>query len=169
MARKIPEGEFRNKEKTKKKLIAAVGEVLHSQGHTKLGINNIANTAGVSKRLIYRYFGTVENLVKTYVREQDYWLNFTDDPNDLFSKNQPNDGRVIANLLIENLFDHLEANPETLSILRWEICEKSKLMREICRSREALGSQLFKMGDSVFNGTGIDIRAVYAAILAGTY
>ena len=46
----------KNKELTKRKLFAAVGEILKSEGYNGLGVNRVAKQAGVNKKLIYRYF-----------------------------------------------------------------------------------------------------------------
>ncbi len=63
MARKITDGDIRNKERTKLKLIDAVAEIIQTEGYTKLGINHIARMAGVHKKSVYRYFGSVSNLI----------------------------------------------------------------------------------------------------------
>ena len=44
---------IRNKEKTKQKLINAVGKLLRKEGFHAIKINRIAETAGVGKQLIY--------------------------------------------------------------------------------------------------------------------
>jgi AcrR family transcriptional regulator len=49
--------QIKNKELTKRKLIDAVGEVFPKEGHTGLGVNKVAKQAGVTKKLIYDYFG----------------------------------------------------------------------------------------------------------------
>ncbi len=47
----------RSKETTRLRLISAVGTLLARQGFNALGINAVAEEAGVDKVLIYRYFG----------------------------------------------------------------------------------------------------------------
>ena len=69
--------EPKNRKLTERKLIDAVGDIIRSTGYTGLGVNAIAKNAGVSKKLIYRYFGTVDSLIETYLVERDYWVTFS--------------------------------------------------------------------------------------------
>ena len=169
MARKIPNGEFRNKERTKLKLINAVGEIIRTEGYTKLGVNNIAKKAEVSKKLIYRYFETADNLIETYVRDKDYWMSFNNEGKEFVEQHKYDNDKDFAFVTLENLFQHLISNPETQKILLWEISEKSDLMSEISSKREELGSQLFTVIDPSFENTDVDIRAVCALLLGGIY
>lgn len=169
MARKIPEGEFRNKERTKLKLIHAVGEIIRTEGYTKLGVNRIADTAGVSKKLIYRYFGTADNLIETYIKSKDYWMVFRESIGELADRPGDDYGRGFMSTILQNLYEHLSDAPEAQKIILWEISEKSRLMREISDAREELGSELFAMIDPLFEKTNIDIRAILALLLGGVY
>ncbi|OYX95246.1 MAG: hypothetical protein B7Y76_09920, partial [Sphingobacteriia bacterium 35-40-5] len=65
---------IKDKELTKRKLINAVGEIIRTEGYTGLGVNKIARQAQVDKKLIYRYFITVDRLIEEYVLEKDYWM-----------------------------------------------------------------------------------------------
>ncbi len=169
MERKIVDGEIRNKERTKQKLLDAVGEILRTEGHAKLGVNNIANRAGVSKKLIYRYFEDVDNLVETYVKQKDYWLALNDGMSGLIESNSHDFGKELAGSFLENLFMHLEHLPETQKVILWEISEKSKIMKDISEVRETMGNELFKMTDPYFEGSDVDLRAAYAIMLGGIY
>ncbi|WP_236974163.1 TetR/AcrR family transcriptional regulator [Membranihabitans maritimus] len=171
MARKIPKGEFRNKERTKLKLINAVGEVIRTQGYTKLGVNNIAKTAGVSKKLIYRYFGSADDLVATYVRSRDYWTAFSSHlSKELAEQHQHDHGKDFLTNVFKNLFEDMSEDSETQKIILWEISEKSKLMSEISEDREKFGGgEIFAITDPFFAGTDVDIRAICGLLLGGTY
>ena len=71
MARKTYQGEKNDKSRTMTKLIQAVGAVLEKKGYTGLSIANIASTAGVDRKLISVYFGSVDNLIETYIKGKD--------------------------------------------------------------------------------------------------
>ena len=43
------------------------------QGFRGIGINVVARRAGVSKELIYRYFGSMDNLIRQLMIREDYW------------------------------------------------------------------------------------------------
>ncbi len=62
----------RDRERTKGKILKAVGEVIEKYGTEKVGVNLIAREAGVNKVLIYRYFGGVDGLMEQYVKTGQY-------------------------------------------------------------------------------------------------
>ena len=62
MAGKSTTGE-RDREATEKRLLDTIGKMIAEDGFEKIGINAIATQSGVSKILIYRYFGSVEGLM----------------------------------------------------------------------------------------------------------
>ncbi|QNK61930.1 TetR/AcrR family transcriptional regulator [Pedobacter sp. PAMC26386] len=66
---------MKNKENTKRKLLDAVGVILKKDGFSGLGVNKVAKLAGVSKILIYRYFGDFSKMVRFYVTENNFWTN----------------------------------------------------------------------------------------------
>lgn len=57
-------------------MVETIGEMIREGGFEKIGVNAVAERAGVSKILIYRYFGSVDGLVAAYVRQHDFWINF---------------------------------------------------------------------------------------------
>src|SRR6516165_8161538 len=59
----------RDREETRKKILAAMGNLLARKGSRGLGINAIAREAGVDKVLIYRYFGGLPDLYRAFALE----------------------------------------------------------------------------------------------------
>ena len=66
---------MKSREQTESKILEAVASIVESDGFEKLGINTIALKANVSKMLIYRYFGGLEELVARFIMQKDYWAN----------------------------------------------------------------------------------------------
>ena len=66
---------IRNKEQTKQSLLDAVDSLVEESGYEALGINAVAAKAGVSKMLIYRYFGSLEGLIAAYIIQYAYNWN----------------------------------------------------------------------------------------------
>ena len=66
----------KDRETTEKRLLTAVGEIVEESGLESLGINAVAQRAGVSKMLIYRYFGSLEDLIAQYIIQRDKELMF---------------------------------------------------------------------------------------------
>ena len=66
----------KDKEKTKQRLIEAVGSLLRSKGFQQVRVNEVAAEAQVSKILIYRYFGDLDGLIDAYIRQKDFWISY---------------------------------------------------------------------------------------------
>ena len=73
MIRKKVQGPIRDKEKTKLRMLNAVGKILKSKGYQGLQVTKIATAAGVDKKLIYDYYGSVDKLINEYLKQRDYW------------------------------------------------------------------------------------------------
>jgi len=61
---------------TEKRLLDTIGKMIAERGFKKIGINAVSAQSGVSKVLIYRYFGSIEGLIIAYIRQYDFWINF---------------------------------------------------------------------------------------------
>ncbi|AMQ01263.1 Regulatory protein TetR [Pedobacter cryoconitis] len=162
--------EPKNRKLTERKLIDAVGEIIRSTGYTGLGVNAIAKSAGVSKKLIYRYFGTVDALIETYLIERDYWVTFSKKVSDAaVASNKKQTMIEFSSSIFENQFDFFFNEDEMQRIILWEISEKSNILNELSRKREAMGEELLKLTDPYFKDSDINFRAVSAIIICGIY
>ena len=61
---------MKNREQTESRILEAVASIVESEGFEKLGINTIASKANVSKMLIYRYFGGLEELIAQFIMQK---------------------------------------------------------------------------------------------------
>ncbi|WP_457133483.1 TetR/AcrR family transcriptional regulator [Mucilaginibacter sp. UYNi724] len=169
MARKTYQGVSNDRERSVQKLINAVGVIIKSKGYTGLSATNIANAAGLSRRLITLYFGTVDNLIETYVRGKDYWLAASGDAVGLIKDNKGENTRQILDSLLQNQMDYFFSNEEMRKIILWQISESTEIMREVCEEREQLSKSFFALSDKELEGKDIDLRAVSALLVAGIY
>lgn len=167
--RKTYKGEKNNKEKTMAKLLAAVGIVLETKGYTGLTPTNIAKTATVDRKLIKLYFGSVENLIETYIRTKDYWLTATDDSSTKLQDISYNSTKDILEKLLLDQLDNFLVNTEMQKAVTWQISEKSNIMSEITRKREEISKLFFAKADEELQPTDTDIRAISSLLLAGIY
>jgi len=62
---------MKDRELTERKILDAVGSIIASDGFESVGINVVAQRAGVSKMLIYRYFGGLNGLLSKYLLQKD--------------------------------------------------------------------------------------------------
>ncbi|RYZ48137.1 MAG: TetR/AcrR family transcriptional regulator, partial [Sphingobacteriales bacterium] len=60
-------GSARNREETMRRLVDAVGAIIKEKSYKGLGLNAVARRADVSKVLIHRYFGGLDQLVEAWV------------------------------------------------------------------------------------------------------
>ncbi|PJJ79248.1 TetR/AcrR family transcriptional regulator [Mucilaginibacter auburnensis] len=132
----------KDKAQTKGKLIAAVGQLLATEGPAALGINRIARQAGVNKKLIYRYFGGKDRLIESYITENDYWLIQAQAITDLQQPSQTELQQQLTELL-QNQFRYFLSHPNMQDLILWELNTKS-LMKSIHIAREHVGQALFE-------------------------
>lgn len=167
MTKKVYKGETNDKERSKQKLINAVGEVLKTKGYAGLTATNISKMAGLSRRLITIYFDSVDDLIETYVRNKDYWSEATGNINSIIEKKESPKAKEIIEYLLQNQLDYFYNSTEMQKLILWEISEKSKIMYEVCEDREKLGSKIFEIADKEFLDK--DMRAISGLLVAGIY
>ena len=63
----------RDRERTKARIIDAVSGLLTRSGFRAVGVNAVAEAAGVDKVLIYRYFGGLAGLLSAVADEPSLW------------------------------------------------------------------------------------------------
>lgn len=168
MNKKPYQGQVNDKERSKQKLIEAVGAVIREKGYTGLTATNISRAAGLDRRLITLYFGSVNTLIETYVRGNDYWIG-TFDANKISEAHQAGCTREMLNNLLQNQLDYFLKDEEMQKIILWQISQSTKLMKEVSEEREKVGHHFFALADQELKGKDIDLRAVTALLVAGIY
>lgn len=126
----------RDRESTEKRLLETLGEIVREQGFEKIGVNAVAARSGVSKILIYRYFGSVEGLMAAYIRQNDFWINFIPDI----------PGREQLPAFLKEMFHgqiaRLRSNPTLKRLYRWELSSDNELTARLREQRENTGTEL---------------------------
>lgn len=158
---------LRNKERSKQQLLDAVDTLLVSKGFTALKVNDIAATAGLDKKLIYRYFGSKDNLVDEYIRSLDFWSNVKkDDTRHDFSDG----GREFTKQMLAEQFDYTADSKAFQKILLWGLYESRKSLKRVADDRESNGEILLtNITDPFFGGKASLYRAVTAILISGIY
>ncbi|WP_316738445.1 TetR/AcrR family transcriptional regulator [Pedobacter aquatilis] len=157
----------RNKLKTKEDFKDAVSRMLRTKGFPYIKNNKIAKEIEKDKRLLSHHFDGVNGLVKDFIKDKDYWSK-------LFENfNQPNLGSLeLKDLFISMMQENFEIfgrDEEMQSIIRWQISEENKVLKEISDQREEAGAKLMALTDPIFKGTGINFQCLMAIILGGSY
>lgn len=167
MQKKVTKPRERNKDKSKQQLLNAVGRLLRTKGYTALKVNDIAATAGLDKKLIYKYFGGTDQLVDAYVRSQDFWSNIS-------SSDMPaciiDGGLALSKQMLTEQFDHVAQHKELQKILLWGLAEKRRSLKKLADDREASGEVLFShITDPFFGTDATSYRAIMAILVSGIY
>lgn len=167
MSRKTVSGPIRDKDRTKEKLISAVGKLITTKGFHELRVTTIASTAGVDKKLIYEYYGSVENLVTAYLRNEDYGSNLRKMDLDVDLSDH---GKLRSKLLIEKMYEEVTNNKELQKIIVWELYAYNEILRNLVDEREKLGEQVVKeIMEPYFEENHKKYRAVMAILISSTY
>lgn len=155
----------RDKEETKARILAAVGKLLAASGFRQLGINAIAREARVDKVLIYRYFGSLPELLQVFAREGNYWISTEELTINGIATNSWND--EIVRMLLQLLQD-LQQRPITQEILLWELLEGNELTEELAKVREQTAiACLDYLTQNHALPSERDIPAISAVLIAG--
>lgn len=167
--RKIVAGPIRDKERTKRRLIATVGKVLQKYTYAGLTITNIAKESGLNPKLIYLYFGNLDGLIEEYILEKDFWAGKLKTQIMEFAENPKFINAQDTNDLFQLQFDSFLKDKSMQRIIHWEMGVKNKLLRKIADEREQVGKSSLELIAPQFKDTDVDIQATLAIILGGIY
>ena len=121
----------RDRKATEQAILAAFEAVLLREGVQGLGVNAVAQEAGVNKVLIYRYFQDFPGLARQWVSNGSFWpseLELIGDDPAAFEKKEVQD-RVCEVLL--NYLDGIRARPRTVEMLAGEMMNPTDLTRAL--------------------------------------
>lgn len=135
----------KDKENTKKRLLNALGNIIDRNGFDKIGVNAVANEAKVSKVLIYRYFGSLDNMVIDYLSENRFWDNFSID--------LPKDENLKEFLksIFHKQIAQLKQNTQIAKIYKWELLEQNTVIEKFRLKREARNMTLITLMSQLTN------------------
>lgn len=104
---------------TEERIYKAFLDILKQKGPQGVGINAIAKEAGVSKSLIYRYFGGMKGLLLRFAQKGDFFKSLS-----VIDENKDN----LENLkgFIKEGTKELRENTLTQEILRWQLIENNE-------------------------------------------
>lgn len=126
----------RDREATEKRLLDTIGKMIAEDGFEKIGMNAIAARSGVSKILIYRYFGSIEGLMAAYIRQHDFWLNF---PLEYPSREEL---PAFLKSMFQEQIEQLRNNPTLKRLYRWELSCNNDMIVKLREQREKVGINL---------------------------
>ncbi len=145
---------------TARRLLDAVGEIIIKDGFDKVGVNAIASKAGVSKVLIYRYFGSVDNMIVEYLSQNDFWINFTVD----FPKDENLKGFIKK--MFRDRIHQLRNNKLEQELYRWELTSHNSVIEKLRLKREAKGITLITIVSQLSKHPQEEVAAIATLLSA---
>lgn len=167
--RKVHSGAVKDKARTMDRLITAVGKVIQKKGYGALSAANVAFESGLNKQLVWTYFGGIDNLVKEYIYQRDFWKQAAKQVVENLLKSPETIGRHEVSSLLQNQLEIVLKDMALQKIIHWELGEKNKILRKVADEREEIGEQLFNVILPDFSNSGVDLRARLALIIGGIY
>ena len=167
--RKTTSGLIRDKSRTMARMVSAVGKVLQKKGYTGLDAPSIAKAAGVDKKLVWTYFGGLDNLVEEYISKRDFWKSISKEQIKKITETPELINQNDINKILQGQLDTHLKDKVLQKIIHWELGEKSKTLRKIADKREEMGEGLFSIIDKQFENSNVDIRANLALLIGGIY
>ena len=150
----------KDKEKTKHRLIEAVGRVLRTKGFQKIKVNEVATEARVSKILIYRYFGDLEGLIDAYIRQKDFWISYQ------FEKANSQNIREAIKKMYREQIQSMREDDAFKELHLKELADKKPLSDEVEKIRESNGMELIEKVQHITQKPKKEVAAL-ASILGG--
>ena len=167
--RKVTSGPIRDKERTKARMIAAVGKVIQKKGYQALNGPNIALECGLNKALIWNYFGGLDQLVEAYLTQKDFWQIGDKGVLEQMVTNPSSISISLIEELLKSQFNTFLKDKTKQKVIHWGLGEKTKALKNIADRREMLGEELFKHVDSKFENSENDLRATLAILVSSIY
>ncbi|QUB81193.1 TetR/AcrR family transcriptional regulator [Prevotella jejuni] len=152
---------MKSREQTECKILEAVASIVESDGFEKLGINTIALKANVSKMLIYRYFGGLEELVARFIMQKDYWAN-----TDTLILNPHSVGDSIKSMF-RNQIEQLRNDVTLRRLCRWELSCHNASIDRLRDKREENGCDLIKVVSRLTGCSNSEVASL-ASILSAS-
>ncbi|KAB1154281.1 MULTISPECIES: TetR/AcrR family transcriptional regulator [Tenacibaculum] len=131
----------RDRAATEKKIYDAFISLLEKKGPQGVGINAIAKKAGVSKELIYRYYGGLKGLLLNYAKSGDFFkpLHLVDDK----EKSSVEDLKRFT----KEGTKELRNNKITQEILRWQLIENKEETKDLFKYTNKQMEKIFAIND----------------------
>lgn len=154
----------RDREKTGRAILDAVGRLILRDGLSGVGINAVAREAGADKVLIYRYFGDLDGLYRAYAESGDFWWTVED----MLSATE--DAAALGEALKAGLRQHaaeMRKRPVTLAVFAAEPSNRNALVVALEEVRERRSLELMEAVAARYGAPeGIDIPALIALLAA---
>jgi AcrR family transcriptional regulator len=163
----------KNRQATEEAILAAVTRIVEADGFGALGVNAVAEKAGIAKMLIYRYFGSYQGLLEEWALRHSYWVEGVRDLEKVFGSAPGASGKAVRGFYAEILKSLLGRQTRTLredkvkrEVLRWFIAEKNAVAAKAMERIEERGIEVSRLFRTRID-TEEDVEAMVAVIISG--
>jgi len=154
----------RDRQRTRKKILAALGRLLARKGSKGLGINAISREAKVDKVLIYRYFGGIDQLYGAFALEGNTFPSLEEVAEGRLNEFPNLPPAEIAKVIVLGFGRAIRRRPITKELMRWELQERNALSNALAKERERQARHWLGLAPDL---KGADLPAVTALLVAG--
>jgi hypothetical protein len=166
VSRRNPKEAGHDRTATEKAILAAVGDIVRERGFLGLGVNAVAEKAGASKVLIYRYFGDFDGLVAAWALENNYWGGVSVKDAGLGDEGLSG----LAEKIFSGQIRSLRTSKESREILRWFLMEENPLGSRVMAMLETRGKETMEAAlKAAGRKPNKRLSAGIAVITAGIY
>ena len=123
---------------------------------------------GRNKGIIIYHYKNLNDLLKTYIRQTDYWPGFFERFKHIEKPDKTGVIKLFTDLMQDNL-KVLQNTPEMQKIILWQISEESPMLKSVSEDREREGANVIALVKPFFDGSDVNFNAVLALILGGSY
>lgn len=152
----------RNRAQTIQRIVDALEQIIAEGGIEAVGINHIAERAGVSKVLIYRYFGGIEGLLEYFVRMGRLFPHYTPAWLEQIRPAQPSELANIWSSQSLQLFRQLRTSRSARELLKASVKENDSLAETISKAQD---DEMTRLVDQLVFIEGCDHHAISAVVL----
>jgi len=165
----------KDRQNTEQRLLQAAGEIVLEKGFSALGVNAVAQRAGVSKMLIYRYFGSFEELLQAWALQHNFWAEIADETIKRIEAVEVVDpgqqsreySRLLSKLFSQQA-DSLQSSLLHREVLRWILMEENDVNRQVMQRVEEMGAAISRAMRNKIDSSR-DIEAVVSLLIGGIY
>ena len=152
----------RNRADTTQRIINALEDVLAEQGLEGARINQIAEKAGISKVLIYRYFGGLDGLMEHYVRMGRMYPQFTPAMLDQIRPMHQGDLAKVWYRQAIQMFRYMRTSKAAREVLKANVVENDPTADVVSKAQD---EELTRLVNQLSFIEGPDIQAISAVML----
>lgn len=149
---------------TREKILDAFCSILVNQGLAHATVTSIAEKAGVSKVLIYKYFGGLEGLVKCYIQRGGLFPKLTNFEQILLNETSLENLQYIWYLKFKQISINYKESNEYKALIEEGLLSNSKVASNITTLIDDEINTFFKQLSPI---EGIDMEAISALLISG--